>query len=461
MKRSMDIRKTGIAAVLVLVMLVSLTNLFPTGAAAETGETRQFETEEAALAWKAEVEAAYQQKDDGYDYTLIWDGPNRIVVGTETVLTEELVPVGDPVVTGYGPYETLEEAQAALEEEIAKDPSAPLRQVVFSDIFTTAGEGGEIASFVSEDYPTEAERDAALEEKLRELESSGMVPDPSSVQGSEELIGVTVEGLTKDQTKAASYAVPASSYIVVKQADWFFIWTPEDLGGQENELLRQVQERDGSLAATRFKGFYSGFDLSITFPEEAASGIYTFAPNGDGFLLTVYGSDGVENGDKVSHVDYGSYSLDKRYWFELSYRIPPVAYAFTKTVQEYEQKEETVQIVRYEIGYSVTATPKETEPPETDPPVTEPPVTEPPETDPPVTEPPETEPPATEPSGEPPAPNDDDVPIGSEPETTVPPDRSSAEAPRTGDPISLWGMMSILSGLGLAGLTIPWKKDHE
>lgn len=410
-----------LALALALLLLFPLVG--PAANAAEPGETRMFDTEEEALAWKALVEQEYLARNDGFDYTLTWTGPTRIVTGTEerTVLTTS----GDAVNTTFGPYATEEEARAALEAEQAADPSTPLRQVTFSGITAVqTAEGGQRMEFSSDEYATAAERDAALEVMLAHLESQGWILDENSIEMPRRIIDVTVETLTKVNEQNASYVIPAGGYIVVKQADWFFIWTAEDLSAFTDDLYADVIAHDRSLAAVTFKGLFSGYDVDFTFPEETASGVYRVTDHGDGTCtLTVSDLDGTPNGKRISHMDYGVWSADARYAFRLTYTIPVTVYTFTKTVQAYEERVEVIEYVQYEISYTVTATPKETAPAVTEPEVEEPSASAPRE---------------TEPSGTD-APDDED--------------RTDANIPKTGDPISLWMSLSLLSAAAILAVT--------
>lgn len=397
---------------LALALLVLFTLAGQT-AAAEPGETRIFDTEEEALDWKDLVEQEYQARDDSCSYTLTWSGPTRIVTGTEETIV--LVASAAPVTTTFGPYATLEEALAALDAEQAADPSTPLRQVTFSGVTAVqTAEGGQRMDYSSDEYATAAERDAALEVTLAHLESRGWIPDAGSIEKTRRIIDVTVETLTKVNEQHVSYVIPAGGYIVVKQADWFFIWTAEDLSAFADDLYDDIIAHDRSLAAVTFKGIFSGYDVDFTFPEESASGIYRVADNGDGTCtLTVRDLDGTPSGERISHMDYGIWSADARYAFRLSYNIPVTVYTFTKTVQAYEERVEVIEYVQYEISYTVTAIPKETEPAVSEPSVTEPSGT-----------------------GAP-----------------APEDRPESGIPKTSDPITLWISLSLLSAAAILAVS--------
>lgn len=118
---------------LIVSLLLLLGMVFPPVSAATFLEVRteQFVSENAALTWQADMEALYAQKDDGYAYSLTWDGPHRHAVG---ILVSELVADGEAVVTQFGPFADQAQAQAALEAEQLADPSIAERQVSFSPV---------------------------------------------------------------------------------------------------------------------------------------------------------------------------------------------------------------------------------------------------------------------------------------------------------------------------------------
>ena len=113
---------------------------------------------------------------------------------------------------------------------------------------------------------------------------------------------------TKEEGKD-SYIIPENNYAVVKQADWYFVWTPEDAAESEDSLNSSVRENDKSLEKSSYEGTYSGFDTPISFPEKQTSGVYTVSKNEDGsYTLTIQNQQGELDSGKVSHVGYGPYT---------------------------------------------------------------------------------------------------------------------------------------------------------
>ena len=124
-------------------------------------------------------------------------------------------------------------------------------------------------------------------------------------------LGVSAQeltGFTKDEGRAV-YTVPENNYIMVKQADWYFLWTPEAVAEREAELLSYLQSEDKSLEHSSFNGSYTSFDTPVSFPDRKNSGVYTVSQNEDGsYTLSVENRQGELDAKKVSHIGYGVYS---------------------------------------------------------------------------------------------------------------------------------------------------------
>lgn len=116
-------------------MIVSVMTINVSANTATSG-TRTFETIEAAESWKAQIEAAYEDINNSEDeeYTLFWTGPDPVITGYQQEPDGEPVPSGPETVVTFGPFATLEEAEAALLTEMANDPSSTLHSVNFSGI---------------------------------------------------------------------------------------------------------------------------------------------------------------------------------------------------------------------------------------------------------------------------------------------------------------------------------------
>lgn len=116
-------------------MIVSVMTINVSANTATSG-TRTFETIEAAESWKAQIEAAYEDINNSEDeeYTLFWTGPDPVITGYQQEPDGEPVPSGPETVVTFGPFATMEEAEAALLAEMANDPSSTLHSVNFSGI---------------------------------------------------------------------------------------------------------------------------------------------------------------------------------------------------------------------------------------------------------------------------------------------------------------------------------------
>lgn len=151
-------RYTSKLAVILSVLMLLSAICFPvSGATFMDIREERFLSEEAALTWQADVEADYALRDDGYAYTLDWNGPHRRTVA---ILVSELIADGEAVCTQLGPYATQEQAQAALEAERLAEPSLPERQIAFSQVFALTGESGygftkTVQSYVRQEYTRE------------------------------------------------------------------------------------------------------------------------------------------------------------------------------------------------------------------------------------------------------------------------------------------------------------------
>lgn len=352
-------QKKGISRFMVIVLSVILvlsTSLAVNASAEEdTGEIKTFDSAEKAKAWKAEVEKAYDEKnanDDGYTYELNW---SEISEGN----SEETEIVGEAETTSFGSYATKEAAQAALEAEEEKDVSTPLRVVTFSDITpaTTTSEA-KTGTVTSEDsYDSKEACETAMEEEKAKLKEAGYTIDTTAVNSEGGTVsGVTVDSFTKIEKQVTAYTINASgnTYIVIKQAGWYAIWTPSDMSAYENTFKYYVNQKDPSTNGRDFVGMWDGFDQK--FRGGQSTGTYWVTDNGNG-TYTLHVSDA----SKISHMDYGDYTAvttGQTYSYTITYTIPAetkTEYFFSKTVQAYQYK--TV----YTLSYTVSKTPVITE----------------------------------------------------------------------------------------------------
>lgn len=341
MKKGMG-KRVGISlitAVLTALLAVPTTGVCAVAGGNDEGKTRTFDTRAEAEAWQQEVDALYENIDDGYDYTVTWSDITEHKTKTAD---------GEPVTTRYGDYDTQEAASAALTEEKGKDENqnTELRIVEFSDVESASTVvDGKKETFKSAEYIKAADRDRDMEAKIKELEEQGctdIVPEKKTIPGTD-VSAIRDLTFTKIDRSQKEYTFSAGDYAVIKQSTWFVIWTPEPISDKEAELLADaLRAKDKSLAA--LKGTCSGFGTQFY-------DYYTMVNNGNGtYTLKVVSAD------KISHMDYGCYSTvskGDKYSFELSYTTPAetvTKYYFTKTVQEYSWK------TTYETGYTVSKT---------------------------------------------------------------------------------------------------------
>ena len=356
-------QKKGISRFMVIVLsvILVLSTSLAVNASAEaeedTGETRTFATEAEAGEWKAEVEKAYAEKnanDDGYTYELNWSD-----ILTETGTEKE--PVGEATTKDFGPYDTEAEAQDALEAAKTEDSSTPLHVVTFSDITsatTPIGEDKTVTDTSENSYDSETECQTAMEAKKAELEEAGYTIGETAVNSEGGTVSsVTVGNFAKNDYSATTYNINASgnTYIVIKQATWYAIWTPTDMAAYANTFKSYVNRHDNSTDGKTFVGMWSGFNRTFQ-GEKKTTGTYWVINNGDG-TYTLH----VNDASKISHMDYGDYTAvttGQTYSYTITYTIPvetKTEYFFSKTVQEYQYK--TV----YTLTYTVSKTPVTTE----------------------------------------------------------------------------------------------------
>lgn len=355
-------QKKGISRFMVIVLsvILVLSTSLAVNASAEaeedTGETRTFATEAEAEAWKADVEKAYAEKnanDDGYTYELNWSD-----ILTETGTEKE--PVGEATTKDFGPYDTEAEAQDALEAAKTEDSSTPLHVVTFSDITsatTPIGEDKTVTDTSENSYDSETECQTAMEAKEAELEAAGYIIGETAVNSEGGTVSsVTVGSFAKNDYSATTYTIDASgnTYIVIKQAGWYAIWTPTDMSAYANTFIYYVNRKDPSTDGKTFVSMWSGFNQK--FQGGQSTGTYWVTDNGNGTYMLH-----VDDEEKISHMDYGEYTAEtigQTYSYTITYTIPAetkTVYSFRKTVQEYQYK--TV----YTLSYTVSKTPVTTE----------------------------------------------------------------------------------------------------
>ncbi|MCD8036100.1 MAG: Cna B-type domain-containing protein [Clostridiales bacterium] len=353
MKRRRQSRIKRFAAMVISALMITsigFTALSGTTTTTESGGSGTFDTEAEANTWKAQIEAKYDEMNDGYTYTLTWEGP------TETTSTTDTEEDGAATTTPYGPYDTKEAAESALETAKLEDPSTDFYKVTFSEIeetttTVTEASSGSVTSSVT--YSSETKCTTAMNTEIDNLKSQGYTNVSGTVSSTGGTVtGVTVNSLSKNDYAATEYTITATSstYIVVKQGTWYFIWTATDMSAYASTFKSYVEANDGGCSGKTFKGMVYGFNTNFSYSDKN-SGTYYVTDNGDG-TYTLH----VDDAERISHMDYGTYTTTTSggtYSYTITYTIPATTttkYSFTKTVQNYKYK--TV----YVISYTVTAT---------------------------------------------------------------------------------------------------------
>ncbi|RRF89081.1 MAG: LPXTG cell wall anchor domain-containing protein [Coriobacteriaceae bacterium] len=160
---------------------------------------------------------------------------------------------------------------------------------------------------------------------------------------------------TKIDHSWSKYRIPASTYVIVKQATWYALWTPQQVSEDvTNQIKDLINWGDPS---TRGKSFHSGnygFDSYFQNIGTQGAGSYWVHDNGDG-TYTVHASCA-----KISHLDYGCIQYqpgEYSFKLDLTRTVPAVTkttYHYTKTVADYTQPTKTVD--HWKASYSVDET---------------------------------------------------------------------------------------------------------
>jgi LPXTG-motif cell wall-anchored protein len=316
-----------------------------------SGSQDGFATQKDAEDWVKDQTKGYKDTDDT-TYTVHPSYQNNPT-------TE---PDGDPVqvdskTTTSQEFDSKADAEAALQKDKDADPSTDLHEVSFSDVEGTTTvvkpETTETDTYQSDDYMTAKNRDAAMKYEIKKLEDEGWTvvattsdKDPSATIG---------RCFTKIDRSWPKYRIPAGTYVIVKQATWYALWTPEPVS---DDVTSQIKDLiNWGDPSTRGKSFHSGnygFDSYFQNIGTQGAGSYWVHDNGDG-TYTVHASC-----SKISHLDYGciqyqpgSYSFN----LDLSRKVPAVTkttYHYTKSVTDYTQPMKTVD--HWKASYSVDET---------------------------------------------------------------------------------------------------------
>lgn len=252
---------------------------------------------------------------------------------------------GDPVKTRSQDYDTYEEANDALKKDRNTDHSTQLHKVDFSEVqeetTVVQPESTETSTYQSDAYLTAKNRDAAMNYEIGVYKKDGWTV-ASSTTDKDPGIGID-DTFNKLDYKSPMYKVPESSFIVVKQAGWYALWTPEKISDElTNKIKEFVNKNDPSTRGKEFHGGNYGFNIYFWNIGSQGAGRYQVRDGMDGFY-NAYASCA-----KISHLDYGGLShTPGEYYFklDLSRTIPAVtktSYFYYKTVQDYTQPMKTV-----------------------------------------------------------------------------------------------------------------------
>jgi LPXTG-motif cell wall-anchored protein len=318
---------------------------------AYSGSQDGFATQKDAEDWVNDQTKGYKDTDDT-TYTVHPNYQNNPTTEKD----------GDPVqvdskTTTSQEFGSKADAEAALQRDKEENPSTNLHKVEFSDVEekTAVGkpETTETDSRQGGNFTSAEERDAAMAAAIKKLEADGwtVVATPSDKDPSA-TIG---RCFTKRDYSWYWYRIPANTYVIVKQATWYALWTPEPVSDDvTNQIKDLINWGDRS---TRGKDFYSGnygFDTDFQHTGTQGAGRYQVHDNGDG-SYTVYASC-----SKISHLDYGCIKYqpgEYSFKLDLSRKVPAVTkttYHYTKTVTDYTQPTKTVD--HWKASYSVDET---------------------------------------------------------------------------------------------------------
>lgn len=252
---------------------------------------------------------------------------------------------GNPVKTRSQDYDTYDEANDALKKDLYSDLNTPLHQVNYSEVQeeTTVVKPAstENSTYQSDAYLSGKNRDDAMNYEIGVYERDGWTV-VSSTTDKDPSIGI-VGNFKKFDCSSPVYKVPAGSFIVVKQADWYALWTPEQISDElTNQIKDFVNKNDPSTRGKGFHGGNYGFNIDFWNTGRKGAGRYQVRNGSDGFYYAFASCA------KISHLDYGGLAYTPgEYYFklDLSRTIPAVtktSYFYYKTVQDYTQPMKTV-----------------------------------------------------------------------------------------------------------------------
>ncbi|MST59358.1 hypothetical protein [Parafannyhessea umbonata] len=258
---------------------------------------------------------------------------------------------GEATTQEYGPFDSEEAAEAARATAKANDPGSILQDVTFKVTSKEVGTKTETVHVEGKTFYDEAARDSEFEREKSEAQSAGYTIGNIHKTSRDAAWG------GKYDYKSTEYPLGANSFAVIKQADWYAIWTPEQIDNDTRAKIEQ-QLQDKSLKGELT--FFSGFDTRFTTGDKT-SGEYWVTKNDDG-SYTMH----VNSADKISHLDYGTLPTYS-YSFDMTRQTPILKWYFTKTVQNYKPAVEwsakyTVSSVTkvptytYKAWYKVTKT---------------------------------------------------------------------------------------------------------
>ncbi|MGN0055122.1 MAG: LPXTG cell wall anchor domain-containing protein [Atopobiaceae bacterium] len=318
---------------------------------AHSGSQDGFATQEDAEQWVKDQTKGYKDTDDT-TYTVHPSYQNNPT-------TE---PDGDPVqvdskTTTSQEFDSKADAEAAFQKDKEEDPSTDLHKVSFSDVqektTVVTPESTQKDTYQSDDYMTAKNRDEAMNFEIAQHEADGWtVVATTSDKDSSATIG---RCFTKLNYSEPTYVIPANTYVIVKQATWYALWTPDKISEDVTKQIKDLINRgDHSTDGLTFHSGNYGFDSYFQNIGTQGAGNYWVHDNGNG-TYTVHASC-----SKISHLDYGciqyqpgSYSFT----LDLTRKVPAVTkttYHYTKTVTDYTQPTKTVD--HWTASYSVDET---------------------------------------------------------------------------------------------------------
>lgn len=341
-------------------------------------EQKEFGTLDEAKTWIEDNTSGYQNAGDTtYDVTY---GVEEVKSGT----TEE---EGTAVASGEeGGFESEQKAAEWVGERTKNYLDNSYYKI--EKYVQKEDPSEESATRQSRDFYSKDARDKDLAIKKSDAENSGWTVESTIADGVEVGLG------TKLDYKSTSYTFAAQSYAIIKQGQWFVIWTPEEVSSDTIESII-AKANDASLDNnTTYKGCFFGFgqDNQPVILNEPNVGKYWVEDNANGTYTMC-----VDSKEKISHLDYGT--LTPKYTYSLymtrivnkwkaSYKVsrvtkvPTYKYKAWYKVTKTEKVTKDVWKAGYEVVKTTTFAPPVTPPttPPTTPPVTPPTTPKTPET---------------------------------------------------------------------------------